>query len=134
MAVDFWADKYWNGQYFNVQYFGQGEESAGAMSASLSGSGDISATLTAVEAPSIPKSGSRRRRRLVVSQLPIRLPDPIPAFMVAKLSGRGDLATKISATAAMSASLDGAGGIQAEATAKDRKFVVEDNQFWMLAA
>jgi hypothetical protein len=47
--ADFWADKYWNGRYFNTRYFGAGEEVAGAMSASLSGSGGLSAALTFVD-------------------------------------------------------------------------------------
>ena len=135
MAVDFWADKYWNGKYFNTRYFGAGEELAGAMSASLSGSGSLSANLTAYqeETPALPKSGTRRRRRLVVAEIPLRAPEPIVVNIAASLSGAGMLATRISAIASMSGSLSGSGQISADLGSED-VILISDNNFWLFAA
>jgi len=135
MAVDFWADKYWNGKYFNTRYFGAGEEVAGAMSASLSGSGSLSANLTAYqeETPALPKSGTRRRRRLVVAEIPLRAPEPIVVNIAASLSGSGTLATRISATASMSGSLLGSGQLSAHLGSED-VILISDNNFWLFAA
>jgi hypothetical protein len=43
---DHFADRYFPGNYFAGGYFQGGEQAAGAMSASLSGSGSLTATLT----------------------------------------------------------------------------------------
>jgi hypothetical protein len=115
MAVDFWADKYWDGRYFNVRYFGQGEEVAGAMSASLSGGGTLAATLTATgEAVAKPKRRGgganvipmRGRRRAVAVEAPplppeytapiFPFPQPLPAgFMSARIGGAGSLSGEL---------------------------------------
>jgi hypothetical protein len=135
MAVDFWADKYWNGKYFNTRYFGADEEVAGAMSASLSGSGSLSANLTAYqeETPALPKSGKRRRRRLVVAEIPLRAPEPIVVNIAASLSGAGTIATRISAIASMSGSMSGSGQLSAALGSED-VILMSDNNFWLFAA
>lgn len=139
MAVDFWADKYWNGQYFNTRYFGAGEEVAGAMVASLNGSGGISASLTAVEVPvqqPVGRGGTSRRRqaRNWESEITIRTVEPVLANIAASLSGKGGAAAEITAAANLAASIGGGGKVQAQATARRRGHVIEDNNFWTLAA
>jgi hypothetical protein len=93
MAVDFWADKYWNGQYFNVRYFGQGEEAPGAMSASISGSGTVAATLTATgSAVANPKQRGGGAVFVPIFQFPLSLP---AGFMSARIRGSGTLSGEL---------------------------------------
>jgi hypothetical protein len=90
--ADFWADKYWNGKYFNVRYFGTGEElPEGSISATLSGSGSVSADLSAVQAAAdisatLSGSGSVSADLSIVA---------IPADISATLSGSGDITANL---------------------------------------
>jgi hypothetical protein len=129
MAVDFWADKYWNGQYFNVQYFGQGQESAGAMSASLSGSGDISATLNAAQ-NEIQGGGG-----FVLPRVKPKRKKAIRVNIAASLAGAGDVVATASEAANLYASVSGSGDLQAVLGGRHMKTVVEaNNDFLLLAA
>ncbi len=55
---DHFADRYFPGNYFSGAYFQGGEQAAGAMSASLSGSASLTATLVGVQAQAEDTGGS----------------------------------------------------------------------------
>jgi hypothetical protein len=105
--ADNFADRYWSTQFWTVRYFQGGEVDPNAMSASLSGSGGLTATLTALgaEAPTVTGGGDstwwrspprKKKRKKTPDKAPtpppvIRTPEPRPAYVY-----RGQRETKVS--------------------------------------
>jgi hypothetical protein len=72
--ADYFADRYWGTQYWTVRYFQGGEVDPNAMSASLSGSGTIGATLSIAEQihqgghDSLYLAKKRKKRKAIVKE------------------------------------------------------------------
>jgi homoserine kinase len=68
--ADHFSDRYWATQYWTVRYFQAGELVEGAISASLSGAGSLTATLSYQSVlENIVARGRKRKRRLEESQV-----------------------------------------------------------------
>jgi len=136
--ADHFVNGYWDGDYWVENYFGSDGAAPGAMFASLSGSGSISAVASAVSVSVTPPStgGSvskvRRRRRGEVVSAPL-IQRAIVSDISASLAGAGKVAGSVGAAANLAARVGGAGSITAGIETNAEQ-VRQDNAFWLFAA
>lgn len=125
--ADYFANRYWAQRYWPVRYFQGGQETPGAISASLTGSANVTAAITENSDLFANGGGFAFVRRIELK------PDPEPAFIKASIFAAGSMDATATATANLSSAQSGKAELQAAVTYK-YDWATADNDVWLLAA